>query len=269
MCMLLGFTADKKYKIDGMLRAFFSNGAFHPHGWGLALYDDGRGPFIAKEPLPATRSVYLDALLKSGVSASLAIAHVRFASKGNVSIANTHPFVRRESGRDWVLAHNGTLLDSAFDGRLSVAGDTDSERILAEITDRMMGKKKDKIKAIESALRDMSPYGMLNLLFTDGEALYVYCNREGTLKFAEARENAVVFATEPVRLKSNPILIEWQPVPPRTLLVYRDGRLIYKGGQFADRIAQVRLFPKWYEMEDWRQGNLMFDKKGVDDYAFM
>ena len=39
------------------------------------------------------------------------IAHIRKATQGQVSLENTHPFVRELWGRYWVFAHNGNLKD--------------------------------------------------------------------------------------------------------------------------------------------------------------
>jgi glutamine amidotransferase len=64
------------------------------------------------------------------------VAHVRYASTGAVTLANTHPF--EQHGR--VFAHNGyigdlpTLESRLGEHRRLVGGDTDSERFFALIT---------------------------------------------------------------------------------------------------------------------------------------
>jgi len=252
MCMLLGFSGDRKYRLTSLLRKFFENGHTQPHGWGMAIYgadEQSDEPFVAKEPSPAHESAYLGALLEKGVVARMAIAHVRLASKGSVSIANTHPFVKRANGTDWVLAHNGTLPDYAFRWDLSVSGGTDSEKILAEIV-RFVGKDSGpaRIKRVEAALETMSPYGKLNLIFTDGEKMYVFSNRENTL-FSVNVYGSVIIATEPVAIKSPDGEFEWNPVPLRTLLVYKNGKLEWSGKQVGDFKRLWKPHFEWEEIE--------------------
>ena len=39
MCMLLGFSAGKRYELKTALNNFFNRSTRHPDGWGIALYD--------------------------------------------------------------------------------------------------------------------------------------------------------------------------------------------------------------------------------------
>lgn len=63
---------------------------------------------MVKEPRPAPKSP-IATLIERGVRSHLIISHVRPASRGGLSIVNTHPSARRLWGRDWIFAHNGTL----------------------------------------------------------------------------------------------------------------------------------------------------------------
>lgn len=65
------------------------------------------------------------------------ISHIRKASEGCVSIANTHPFVRELWGEYWVFAHNGHIDIEAADiikeweePFYSPVGDTEFENTL-------------------------------------------------------------------------------------------------------------------------------------------
>jgi hypothetical protein len=65
---------------------------------------------ITKEPIHADQSdVSRDLRDDPRLTAPIFIGHVRFASRGEVSLKNTHPFTRRINGSDFVFAHNGTL----------------------------------------------------------------------------------------------------------------------------------------------------------------
>jgi len=109
-------------------------GESHGDGWGIAALD-GRELRIHRSTLPAKDDPRFAALAKS-LTTTLAIAHVRQASVGQISPENTHPFAH---GR-WVFAHNGTLqnfepgrarLLAAIPADLQahIAGSTDSEHI--------------------------------------------------------------------------------------------------------------------------------------------
>ena len=111
----------------------------NPDGAGIGVFD-GPGsvePTVFKDPIAAwqDRTFATEARKLRGTSF---VAHVRYASSGAHTRANTHPFV--ESGR--LFAHNGVVqgldvLDRRLD-ELAVAprvlGDTDSERLFALIT---------------------------------------------------------------------------------------------------------------------------------------
>lgn len=49
-------------------------------------------------------------ICRNSIKTSKCIAHIRRATIGDVDIKNTHPFSKNDnSGRRWVLAHNGTM----------------------------------------------------------------------------------------------------------------------------------------------------------------
>ena len=83
MCELYGFSAHNNQIINENLRTFYSHSNMHPHGWGLAyLFDDEI--CIEKEAIQATKSHYLSDLLSLPIKTSVALAHIRFATVGNI-----------------------------------------------------------------------------------------------------------------------------------------------------------------------------------------
>ena len=44
MCEMLGMTAKRKRRANGLLREFYSHAEAHPHGWGLARFPVGAAP---------------------------------------------------------------------------------------------------------------------------------------------------------------------------------------------------------------------------------
>jgi predicted glutamine amidotransferase len=104
-------------------------------GSGIGFFDSAGRPVVEKEPEPAFRDEAFIHAAKQAESSAF-VAHVRWATTGGRTIQNTHPFAMQ--GR--VMAHNGGFgelarLDEQLGSYASlVAGDTDSERYFALIT---------------------------------------------------------------------------------------------------------------------------------------
>jgi len=78
------------------------------------------------------------------VKGKIIISHVRWASKGDVAYHNTHPFVRELFGREWIFAHNGTIIRELPNPRFyEPIGETDSEKAFCIILDHLKDLGKD------------------------------------------------------------------------------------------------------------------------------
>ena len=86
-----------------------------PDGWGLGYYPAGEpSAAILKEPAPPQGSMRSQlALAWEQVASSLFVLHIRHATWGALSDANTQPFSRTWGRRDWLFAHAGSLDRSA------------------------------------------------------------------------------------------------------------------------------------------------------------
>ncbi len=230
MCELLGLTSDKKIRMNELLETFFSHSVEHPDGWGLALLD--QDPIsIEKEPKKAADSSFLKELLAQNIETSQCVAHIRKASIGEVSLKNTHPFLKHDAaGRLWVLAHNGTLFDPRVIApyRHLQEGATDSESVLIYIIDEI-NKRPDsdreevRIRVVEDVVRSIvSPDNRLNLLLYDGDCFYVHTNHPGSLHKKE-ENGTVLFSTRPLENTG------WEEAPQNRLMVFRRGQLICIG----------------------------------------
>jgi predicted glutamine amidotransferase len=106
-----------------------------PDGTGLGVFDDQGRPSVYKAPLPAYQDQEFARRAREVCSRTF-VAHVRYASTGGLTLANTHPFEQQ----DRLLAHNGVIEDlPTLERELgpamqSVQGETDSERFFALIT---------------------------------------------------------------------------------------------------------------------------------------
>ena len=237
MCELFGVTANRKIKINSLLKTFFEHSVEHRNGWGLAFLDDN---FVSveKEPVRAIDSQYLKSRLTGRIETSRFIAHIRRATIGDVNFDNTHPFTKRdEAGRVWVLAHNGTIFESpVIDSYHEIqTGTTDSERILLYIVDQVNKHyireqnsfdANERIRLVEQLIEKLAPENKLNLMLYDGDYFYVHKNEEGTLYKSE-KPGSVIFSTHPLRPSG------WEEVPQNTLFVYKDGELIHTGKQHS------------------------------------
>jgi predicted glutamine amidotransferase len=148
MCRLYGFLATQPTRLECSLVAAQNalqtqsdrdtRGIRNADGWGIAHWvgDD-------KEVIKSTMPAFADdqfAEIASDIWSEAAIAHVRAATIGNVSLNNTHPF----TFGNWAFAHNGTI--PAFEHpstRLDIGpygppdGGTDSELAFLRMLTRM------------------------------------------------------------------------------------------------------------------------------------
>lgn len=233
MCELYGFSSKRAKLINDSLREFYSHSDKHPHGWGLA-YTAGGQICIDKEPLKASESSRLRERLSYPVCTDLALAHIRYATIGNVYRKNCHPYsVRDNCHRRWTLIHNGTIFDfPPLRNYINCQyGDTDSERVLLYIID-MINKEQSRLcrplsfserfSVIDKAVINLSPDNKLNLIIYDGDYMYIHTNYRNSLYYLQCDESMTV-STQP--LSDN----NWQNVPFTTLVAVKDGRFAAMG----------------------------------------
>ena len=139
MCEIFGVSSLNDFTANDYLRTFYSHSDFHPHGWGLACVSRN-GALVEKESIKASCSNYLRERLSQPINAKILLAHIRYATIGNVEYKNCHPFTGKDStGRRWTLIHNGTIFDFAPLNPYvkKQKGDTDSERIFLYLLDKL------------------------------------------------------------------------------------------------------------------------------------
>jgi len=114
------------------------------------------------------------------LDASEMLVHLRYASTGEVSLVNTHPF--SQDGR--LFAHNGVVGDlDRIETRLGanramVMGDTDSERFFALITLAIRGAGGDVRAGIIAAVREVvADYELYSLNFVLGDIGHIWAFR--------------------------------------------------------------------------------------------
>src|ERR1019366_4547374 len=108
-----------------------------PDGAGVGAFGADGTATVSKQPIAAWQDTQF-ASAAHDLRGTTFVAHVRYASTGDHTVANTHPFL--QDGR--LFAHNGVVQGlPELDRRLAdlgvadlVGGETDSERVFALIT---------------------------------------------------------------------------------------------------------------------------------------
>jgi len=159
----------------------------NPDGWGVAFYPD-KSAVVFKEPVNAVESGLAKFLeTYPGLKSKILISHVRKASVGGRAQQNTHPFVRELNGREYVLAHNGTLKDFKQKlelGRFSPLGINDTEFLLCYLLGAIEKKAienwdSQSFEWLQDELRKINDAGSLNCIFSDGSSLFAYHDKNG------------------------------------------------------------------------------------------
>lgn len=181
MCRLFGLTAGR-HRVRAtfwLLEAPDSlalQSRAEPDGAGIGAFTPEGQPVLHRSPRPAYEDPGFAAEAKE-VESTTFLAHVRYASTGEVALENTQPFEQERR----LLAHNGVVGDLAKlehalgDSRTLVHGQTDSERVFALITREIDRNGEDISAAIATAAtwiaRELPVYA-LNLLLATPHGLW-------------------------------------------------------------------------------------------------
>jgi glutamine amidotransferase len=148
----------------------------NPDGTGLGTFDPRGHAVVHKEPISAFSDADFAREARRESSRTF-LAHIRFASTGALTLANTHPF--EQEGR--LFAHNGVLTglpqleEELGEDRVLLKGETDSERLFALITRetrRRRGDVRAGIVAAVSWVAEHLPVYSLNLILSTESDLF-------------------------------------------------------------------------------------------------
>lgn len=253
MCELLGLNFKLPVSPSFSFRGFRHRSEGNPHGWGIARYE-GKACQILKEAAAAQESKLAEFVRDYEMFQSkVFIGHVRDATRGENTLINTHPFKRVFRSREVVLAHNGTMdsLPLAKEDLVFLpVGETDSENIFCALLTRMSADQIQftEYQKIESVLQGFNQLGKMNLLFSEGDHLYIYRDKEGhnglclterispfgvkslkdedwQIDLAEEKkpgQRGFVIASHPLTTNET-----WKDLVPGSLVVFKDGDLVY------------------------------------------
>lgn len=215
MCELLGVSSSLPVKVTYSLHAFAEHGGLiHPNksGWGIA-YHEGKDALLIKEPEPASDSPWVRFIETQPLTSTCVIAHVRYATAGALSFANTHPFIRELGGQMHFFAHNGEFhgirdkMPLRTDSYRPV-GETDSEYAFCFLLDRLAPSwwrangsppLPDRLAIVAETSEVFRKLGPANFLYSDGDVLFAHAHKrhwdEGGGRFSEARPPGLSIAT--------------------------------------------------------------------------
>lgn len=265
MCELLALSSSRPAHVAFSLQTLAGRGGASGRshdGWGVAFYQ-GRDVALFREPAAAADSALVRFLESQGPATALAISHIRHATQGDVSLANTQPFVRELGGRTHVFAHNGDLPRIFRSGSMTLGvhrpvGQSDSEHAFCALMARVgvlwaadgPAPIDARLAVIAEFAAELRALGPANFLYSDGEVLFAHGHRRlqpGT-RLAEPpglwirQRHCTLGDTEPaphggvsvsraeqavVWIASVPLTEDgWRPLGEGEILVVRDGEVI-------------------------------------------
>ncbi|WP_224248934.1 class II glutamine amidotransferase [Hyalangium gracile] len=233
-----------------------------PDGWGVGYYP-GSEPAAAvlKEPRPPPGGSIRSELVKAWehLESSLLLLHIRTASWGAITDANTQPFCRSYAGRDWLFGHSGTLRQAVqlpVDPAFEPVGSSDSESVFCALLSWIQASGWKRLgdvdlERLRAWLEEMNGLGPLTVVFTDGHDLCIYADREQSTKAwmwrvappyerlvigdddvevdltkrgAKSRKG-VIFSTQPIESRTAEVKANWTPIVPGGLVMVRQGAI--------------------------------------------
>ncbi len=156
----------------------------HKDGWGVAFYE-GKGLRVFRDVLPSCESELARLVQGLTIKSCNVISHIRQATKGGVTLENTHPFVRELWGRALCFAHNGTLRSVRslpLDLHRPI-GQTDSEHAFCWLVNELRKRFPNPPSRPETfwryvyrLARQLNSLGTFNMLLSDGRHLGAFCS---------------------------------------------------------------------------------------------
>lgn len=270
MCELLGMSFNLPIKPSISFRGFRYRGEENPDGWGIAFYPDcKKAAQVIKEPITATKSNLLEFVRDyPRIESKIFVAHVRAASRGSKCYRNTHPFSRELDGKEYIFAHNGTLCSyqRLELGRFRPLGETDSEYVFCYLLNCIENSRitrwgNENFGWLVEKLNEINQFGRFNCIFSDGEFLFCYYDKNGynglcfvqrKAPYGEIRlldedweinlarekrpeETGYIIATN--RLTNE----NWSTFRPGELIVFKDGWMIYSNKRNISKIPRDNL----------------------------
>jgi predicted glutamine amidotransferase len=178
MCRVFGCVAAEPVSIRHELleadNPLIRQSEQHDSGWGMAVYERPDGSDLKLVRFP--EAAYSDGTFRqvTAMRGRIFNVHVRRATMGGLTLANTHPFCLGS----YSFGHNGTIVRYPrllTPGVSRPLGDTDSEHFFNLLmSDFDPGEPVEGLRRAVRTTVQRSPFSGLNFLFCDGERLFAY-----------------------------------------------------------------------------------------------
>ena len=208
---------------------------------------------LQKEPIKAACSQHLKNILSNPVVGKNVFAHIRLATVGEIISPNCHPFIEADdNNRSWMLIHNGTIFDypELDKYRDKENGDTDSERILLYIIDKVNEFEKEKnapstikerFNLLSEIVEGLSKNNKLNIMIYDGDLTYIHSNMKDSLYYLKNDEGFLVASTP---LNDDE---DWKSVELNKLFGLIDGNIIFESEEHQNEFIFTEFHEKAIE----------------------
>lgn len=186
MCQLLGMNCNTPTDIVFSFEGFRLRGGLtdhHADGFGIGFFE-GRGVRLFHDDKPSAHSPVADLVRAYQIKSENVIAHIRKATQGQTSLANTHPFMRELWGEYWLFAHNGHLKHffPAPGDYYCPVGNTDSERAFCHILEQLRQRFRHKpdndtlFAAVAALTAEIRSHGLFNFMMSNGDFLFAHAS---------------------------------------------------------------------------------------------
>ena len=186
MCQLLGMNCNTPTDIVFSFEGFRRRGGLtdhHADGFGIGFFE-GKGVRLFHDDKPSADSPVADLVKAYQIKSENVIAHIRKATQGQTSLANTHPFMREMWGEYWLFAHNGHLKNffPAQGGSYRAVGNTDSERAFCYILEQLRNRFPERpdeaalFAALAELTAEIRQYGLFNFMLSNGDYLFAHAS---------------------------------------------------------------------------------------------
>ncbi len=197
MCQLLGMNCNTPTDICFSFTGFQARGGLtdeHQDGWGIAFFE-GKGVRQFLDSQASAQSPIAELVKNYPIKSMNVISHIRKATQGQISLENTHPFMRELWGRYWIFAHNGNLKNfrPSLEGTFLPVGNTDSELAFCFMMQELrkkFGNREPSDELLFDFLAELTAeigkLGEFNFLLSNGRALFAHSSTQLTYVIRQA-----------------------------------------------------------------------------------
>lgn len=254
MCQLLGMNCNTPTDIVFSFEGFSKRGGLtdhHTDGFGIGFFEN-RGLRLFLDNNPSAQSPVAELIKNYPIKSKNVIAHIRKASRGKITLENTHPFQRELWGKYWLFAHNGHLQN--FLPKLEYyqpVGETDSEYALCYLLDCLRKRFPDQpcqqtlCHALKDIVNEIRKFGLFNMMLSNGEMLFThtstllyYIIRQAPFGHAHLVDNDIAIDFNEVTTPNDRVAVittlpltdneNWQQMAQNEFAAFEHGAIVYR-----------------------------------------